>query len=81
MTSEQDALIAQFKAANAEASSLEGCDPGNDAQLQTLGHQMRDLALKLQASGLQMDMFGEWTTPTDRTFDYAASGSSRDVAQ
>ena len=71
IASEQETLIVQFKAVNAEASNIDGCDPNNGDQLAKLDGQMRDLARKIQETGLEMNSTGDWVKPSDRTYKYA----------
>jgi hypothetical protein len=60
VTADQDRVIAELYKLNAQASSLEGCDPTNGDALTDLDTQMAKLRLLLEASGLVMDEIGQW---------------------
>jgi hypothetical protein len=60
VTADQDRVIAEFHKLNAQASSMEGCDPANGDTLTDLDTQMAKLRLLLEASGLAMDEVGQW---------------------
>lgn len=70
LTSMQESLIALFNTVNGEASLMDPYDPNNNDKLADLDNQLKGIALKLQASGLQMDEVGQWVEPSDKTYDY-----------
>jgi hypothetical protein len=60
LTAGQEDLIAQFKAASDEASSIDPYDQATIARLAALDEQLRELSKKLEAAGLSMNSAGEW---------------------